>query len=334
MPNVTALITFLFVLMMGSAPLAAVDAVYQQDEPYRGPYFGQVPPGLEPEIFAPGIVSTAAEEGCIVFSADGRRVVFRRLGDANLILEGADSESGWRIFSIPDHFGRLDWYHGDFTLGPDGEAFYFSSTRPIHPAEVELDYPSIWVTSWSESGWGEALPLPEIVRSSMQQGYPTVTRDGTLYFFARDSEAEAGDIYEARYVDGEYQEPRNLGSPVNSEYHEVDPYVSPDGSYMIFMAYLRPGVYGGGDLYVSFKGPGGSWSEPVNMGDSVNSPADENRPFVTVDGKYFFFTSNKEIQTETMGDLRPDRRPGNGSRDIYWVDAAIIERLRIESGND
>jgi len=53
------------------------------------------------------------------------------------------------------------------------------------------------------------------------------------------------------------------------------------------------------------------WTEPVNMGEEINSPESENRPSVTPDGKYFFFTSNK-----------------TGNREIYWVDAKIIDRFR------
>jgi hypothetical protein len=166
------------------------------------------------------------------------------------------------------------------------------------------------------------------VRSSLNQGYPVVTDDGTLYFFSRESRDDNGDIYEAKQTAGGYTEPRNLGSPVNTPYHEVDPYVPADGSFLIYMSYLRPDGIGGGDFYISFKEEDGSWSEPVNMGEPINSPADENRPFVTLDGRYFFFTSDRVVQNADFADMRVDLRPGNGSRDVYWVDAAVIDQLR------
>jgi Tol biopolymer transport system component len=300
----------------------------EQDSILRGPYFGQEPPGLEPEIFAPGIVSTAAGEGCIVFAADGRRVVFRRFGLANVFLEGEDSENGWRIPSVPAPFSRLDWYSGDFTLAPDGRSFYFSSTRPIDAGAPEFEYSNIWVTHWDDAGWSEATPLPETIRSLAHQSYPTVTADGTLYFFSRDPEAGYSDIYVAKHVAGAYSEPENLGSRVNSAYWEFDPYVAPDGSYLIFASHQRPDGYGNADFYISFREDDGSWSEAANMGEQINSPADENRPFVTLDGRFFFFTSDKVLHDPSLEELRADLRPGNGSRDIYWVDARIIDRLR------
>jgi hypothetical protein len=51
------------------------------------------------------------------------------------------------------------------------------------------------------------------------------------------------------------------------------------------------------------------------MGEPINSSASENRPWVSLDGKYFFFASN---------------RPGQGKRDVYWVSAKILEKFRSE----
>ena len=53
----------------------------------------------------------------------------------------------------------------------------------------------------------------------------------------------------------------------------------------------------------------GTWSESSNMGKRINTKNHELCPFVSKDGKYFFYTSNK---------------------DIYWVDAKIIESFRGE----
>ena len=72
----------------------------------------------------------------------------------------------------------------------------------------------------------------------------------------------------------------------------------------------KPDGYGEYDLYISFSKKNGSWTEPVNMGSEINSHAYEFRPYVTPDGKYFFFTSNRD-------------KLGNGN--VYWVDARVIE---------
>jgi Tol biopolymer transport system component len=79
---------------------------------------------------------------------------------------------------------------------------------------------------------------------------------------------------------------------------------------------MMPGGLGHDDLYVTFKQGDGSWSQPVHMGKEINTEKSENRPYVSPDGKYFFYTSSKR-----------------GNRDIYWVDAKIIEDLRPKNLN-
>ena len=121
------------------------------------------------------------------------------------------------------------------------------------------------------------------------------------------------DIFKSRLIDGKYTRIENPGNAINTEYHEWDPYVAPDESYLIFCS-TKPDGLGGDDLYISFLKKDGSWSAPVHMGKDINSPASENRPYVTTDGKYFFYTSTKR-----------------GNRDIYWVDAGIIGDMKTKT---
>jgi hypothetical protein len=70
---------------------------------------------------------------------------------------------------------------------------------------------------------------------------------------------------------------------------------------------------GGDDIYIAFMGKDGAWGSPVLLGKEVNSPGSENRPYITSDGRYFFFTSTR-----------------NGSRDPFWVQAEYLDRFRKE----
>ena len=87
---------------------------------------------------------------------------------------------------------------------------------------------------------------------------------------------------------------------------EHDPFVSPDGSYLIFTS-DRPGGHGSADLYISFASPDGAWTEPVNMGKSINSAHYDFCAMLSPDDNYLFWTSRNEI---------------------YWVDAKVIDSLR------
>ena len=129
----------------------------------------------------------------------------------------------------------------------------------------------------------------------------------------RDEGKGEDDIYRSRLIDGKYQELENLGAPVNTEYPEVDPFISADESYLIFCT-DKPGGFGGYDLYISFRKSDGSWTPPVNMGEGINTTGAEFRPGVSPDQKYFFFTSDR-----------------SGAGEIYWVSTDIIQLLKSSS---
>ena len=65
----------------------------------------------------------------------------------------------------------------------------------------------------------------------------------------------------------------------------------------------------------------GSWTRPKNMGPSIITGAKEVYPFVSFDGKYLFFMSNR------VSELNRTRIP-DGPGNVYWVDVRILERYR------
>ena len=69
-------------------------------------------------------------------------------------------------------------------------------------------------------------------------------------------------------------------SGINSPGYESHPAISPDGAHIVFTS-ERPDGFGGTDLYIShYNRSSGKWSEPKNLGESVNSPGDEMTPFI------------------------------------------------------
>ena len=137
-----------------------------------------------------------------------------------------------------------------------------------------------------------------------------MSNSGTLYF---NSDRPGGlgkrDIYQTKYLNGSFSDPQHVGYPISSEYDEGDVFIASDESYIIFTSRERPDSFGSGDLYICFKSENNSWSEPINMGNNINSKDYDYCPIVNVDGKYFFFSKHG---------------------DIYWIDAKIIYELKPE----
>lgn len=213
---------------------------------------------------------------------------------------------------------------------------FFSSNSPfVGTGKPQDDYYS-WIVERTESGWGKPKPFGPLINSSESfAGCPTVTDNGNLYFYsARPGGKGNDDIWMSRYVDDNYDEPENLGESINTDDLDLDPFIAPDESYIIFTR-LDKERKGNADLYISFRKDDGSWTKARNMGEKINSRGWEFCPTVSPDKKYFFFTSDRRLYkpySETPLSYKRKLEildsPGNGSDDIYWVSAKIIEELK------
>jgi len=272
----------------------------------KGPYLGQKPPGLIPEIFAPGIISTEESEGSSGFMLKGSIFIFQKFIDRKshtYIMRLRDNR--WSEPELVPFWEQLV-HNGDFTISPDDKTLMYQVKRPV---SGRLDS-NIWKVELLNGQWGKRVEFPPPINTSYDESFASESTNGYLYFFSRrPGGVGKSDLYICRYKNGGYSEPINVKN-LNTSHHEWDPYIAPDESYLIFCS-TRPGGLGQDDLYISYRNHQNQWCEPVHLDDRFNSPRSENRPYVTHDGLYFFFTSTK-----------------SGNRDIYWVDARVIEDLK------
>jgi Tol biopolymer transport system component len=281
----------------------------------KGPYLGQKPPGMKPEIFAPGIISTKEySEAGSVFSPDGKLFIF----DSYTIFITEEKNGTWtKPIQAPFNSEYNDW---DYNLSPDGKTIFFTSKRPDKIGQDPVRHGNIWTSKKTSDSWTSARKLKYPINTKdSHDAYPSVTMDGVLYFFSdRPGGLGKSDIYRSRLEEGQYKTIENLGSPVNSEYDDYDLYVAPAENYLIFSS-TRPGGFSNdAELYVTFKKKDGTWTIPKNMGKDINANA-AVCPFVSFDGKYFFYHSGLENQL--------------GKKNIYWVSAQIIEELKPDELN-
>lgn len=260
----------------------------------KGPYLGQKPPGMIPEIFAPGIVSTEHHEFGITFSLDGKEIFFTRMiRDERIqrIMHTAEGENGWKKIEIAIFSGQ----HADMEACflPNGQEVYFVSFRPVPGFEGRTA--DIWASEKKDDKWNEAQHL-DVPFNPGKAMYFSFSEDGTLY--TTDAENRGG-ILTSKLIDGKYTDFKKLGSPFNTG-SEAHPCIANDESYLI---YDGVGDTGRG-LYISFKNIKGAWDAPVSM---MEYTGEGGVAMISPDGKYLFYTDKG---------------------DIYWVDAKIIEELK------
>jgi len=273
-----------------------------------GPYLGQPPPGLSSRMFAPGIVSTERDELNAVFTPDGNEFYFTI----------HDASGRWTIMMMKAENGRWSrprpasfsgrWSDVDLFITADGRRLYFCSDRPLTElSETRKDF-DIWMSERAATGWSKPVNLGAPVNSSDDEFYPSLTGDGTIYFQSRRPGGPGlADIWRSRPAASGYAAAECLPPPVNSAGFEGDTLVALDESYLIVSASRDPPSEQA-DLFLSFPGPNGTWTPLVKLGFEVSSArSGENCQMLSPDGRYLFFT-----------------RDG----DIYWIDAAVIEKSR------
>ncbi len=272
-------------------------------------YLNQTPPQGVPEVFAPGTISVSGRgEFASVFSGDGTEFIFG-VGDgtkteirSTRLIDGTWTEP--RTIVSHERYSFMD-----AALSPDESQLYFISNQPLDGKGEPKD-PDLWFSDRTEDGWGPPQNAGPVLNSERGEYYVSFTDEGTLYFTTNRAAAEGQeidfDIHAAPMVAGEFQQPIRLGGSVNSEGYDGDVFVAPDESYLIFSS-GRPDGLGNGDLYVSFRTVTGGWTEAKNMGPVINTEGQDYCPFVTRDGRYLFYSRD---------------------RDIYWVDASILDTYR------
>ena len=168
----------------------------------------------------------------------------------------------------------------------------------------------IFISTWEKGSWSVPVSISDNINTSGNEGTCTVSADGhTLVFTACNRADGLGscDLYISYLRNGKWSGPENIGEPVNSRHWESQPSLSADGSVLYF-ASDRPGGAGKSDVWKSVKNEKGKWGEPFNLGAGINTPDDENAPFIHANGTTLFYASKG--------------LPGMGGFDIFMADIA------------
>lgn len=274
----------------------------------EGKYMGQKEPGKNPELFAPGIVSTIfVDHSSLSFSPDGKQVVWSPVIKNNGTIYFSRLDKG--RWTLP----QKTQFSGNFIdcmpVFISNSRLAFCSDRPLKPGQERKD--NLFISEKTDDTWGKPEPLCPKIELGQVNSQPALARNRNLYF---STILKGGrgflDIYCSTYKNGYYMKPKNLGEVINTKNMDYSPVIAPDESFIIFSS-DRPEGHGSLDLYISFRRKNGSWGKPINMGEKINTKYYEWFGSFSPDGKFFFFGSSR-----------------NGNFDIYWVDAGIINNLK------
>jgi hypothetical protein len=217
----------------------------------------------------------------------------------NAKRETANPKEGLEITNVGSVINSA---YGDYSpvITLDENALFFTSRRlradstnmdDVSPADKKY-YEDIYVSYKDESGnWGQPEIMSSIsVESDVHEATIGVSSDGLQLFIYKDDGGD-GNIYVSKEVEGTYSLPDKLGENINTSAFEPHATLSLDGKILYFVSDMKGGL-GGRDIYRVKWIDGFGWSKPKNLGAPINTPYDEDGPFIHPDGKTMYFSSN------------------------------------------
>lgn len=263
-------------------------------------------------------INTEYPEYSPVISADGSTLIFtsRRKGST-----GGKKDADGMFFediyvcrnqggtwSAPVGIGsniNTDKHEASIGLSPDGTKLFIYKS--------ENDAGDIYLSELKDNNWTVPKRLGDGINTKDWETHASINRRGDTIYYVSDMKGGIGgrDIYYSVLLpNGEWSRGRNLGSTINTELDEEAPFISFDGSELIFSSKGHNSM-GGFDIFTS-AWDGSSWSTPVNIGYPINSPKDDIFFVTTPDGKYAYYSSQME--------------GGYGEKDLYLINLKFKEK--------
>ena len=263
------------------------------------PYFGQKPPGLIPEIFAPGIISINGRyEHGISFSPDLEEIYFsanKKGEEASIYFSKLKGKKWTPIKKANFTKGKKEYEEHPFVSLSDKRIYFESDVK-------------LWYVNRLEDSWSDAIQLDSPINDD-RLFFPNQAKNGDLFYT---------DISDFQNIKIKYAPNKNGYFP---EVKEVDiefgvhGFIASSQDFLLVDERHQPEeeTRKDRDIYVYFKEKDGTWTKPINLGKEVNSNFSETAASITPDGKYLFFGRYNEE---------------GGLSNFYWVSTEVIEKLR------
>ncbi|MBM2815873.1 MAG: hypothetical protein HW421_2635 [Ignavibacteria bacterium] len=201
----------------------------------------------------------------------------------------------------------------DPTPTPDGKYLYFTSDRPGGFGSMD-----VWVSEKKDGNWSNATNPGKEVNTKLAETVDNVSADGSgLLFSGNLKNADSSfNIYKIQMTKQGWDTTELFPYPINTKYLDEGAFETSDGKALLFTSDRPGGVgsyqpfgkrfhgddHGNMDIYVTRKTDTG-WSEPINLGNKINTLFAERSPFLHPDGKTLYFSS--------------DGHPGLGRLDVF-----------------
>ena len=307
------LLILVFTLFLNACNTKKQNSKDSDSPTIESPYFGQNPPGLIPEIFAPGIISVNGRyESGISFSPDLDEIYFsasKKDEDPDIYFSKLEGKKWTRIKKANFTKGKKDGEMDPF-VSFSGKKIYFTGHNSFtEDHDVDADS-KIWYVNRFENSWSNAIKLDSPINDD-EVLYSNQAKNGDIFY----TNFSKRKMYYAPNKNNKYPEVHEVGIEFG-----VHGFIAPSQDFLVVNAQNREDdKRKDSDIFVYFKEKDGTWSKPINLGNEVNSNFAETVPSITPDGKYLFFSRYNE---------EDDEEGKSKFSNIYWVSTEIIHKLK------
>lgn len=180
-------------------------------------------------------------------------------------------------------------------ISADEQTLIFTSRRHGSTGgKIDLDgryMEDIYISTKANDGtWKKAQKLSSKINTSEHDAAVGLSPDGHKLVLYKNNHHGTGDLYYTEQKGYSWGVPQKLDGGVNTRHLENSASISADKKTIYFVS-NRPHGFGGQDIYMATKQEDGSWSEAINLGSEINSPFDEDAPFIHADGTHLYFSS-------------------------------------------
>jgi hypothetical protein len=141
--------------------------------------------------------------------------------------------------------------------------------------------------------WQSPIEITDMIKAGEDCSSCSLNKDGTELFLYKNDMYD-GNIYSSTLVNGTWTPIKKLNKNINTKFYESHASISSDGKKLYFSS-NRDGGAGSLDIYVSEKDASGDWGPAVNLGNTINTPYNEDTPFITDSDSVLYFSSEGHI---------------------------------------
>lgn len=230
------------------------------------------------------------------------------------------------VWSEPKHMGdsvNTEGEDASVALSPDGHQLLIYRLHKhdlMHHSSGDL-----FICELEGDHWSTPKRLPDVISSAKYwEPSGSFSADGSKLVFTSDRKDGSNggtDIWiSIKDAEGNWTEPKNLGSNINTKFDEDSPYLHPDGKTLYFCSNGHNTIGGYDIFYSKWESDSNSWGKPKNLGYPINTAHDDIHFTWSADGKRIYFSS-----------IRPE---GKGGKDIYFaeIEKPLSAKVVIKQG--